>query len=170
MNKIKQKVQEHVPFRKLLGAIRKDKEKKDSTISKSLKDIIQFATDEVIVRDYHAANVKKPSYGQAHFALTNKRLIWYIWTNETVKVNSINIKDLVSTAVYKTEKAFAIIINIKATTGAFTFSTYPHSILEQGLSPERLELETQPGPDMDSMARELGALIINIHKKLNTNE
>ena len=66
--------------------------------------------------------------------------------------------------------SFAIIINVKASTGAFTFSTYPHSILEQGLSPEHLELESHPGPDMDLMARELGALIINIHQNVTLKE
>lgn len=131
---------------------------------KKVEDIIELATGEIVLKDYYAANVRKPSYGEAHFAITNKRLIWYIWSEETVKVNSVNIVDIVSTSIYKTETSFAIIINIRAATGAFTFSTYPHSILEKGLSPEKLDLEAYPGPDMDLMARELGALILNMRK------
>ena len=148
-----------------------DKENEPTHIkSKTLEDIIRLANDEVVVKDYYAADVKKPTHGEAHFALTNKRLIWYIWTDETVKVNSVNILDIVSTSVYKTEHSFAIIINVKAATGAFTFSTYPHSILEKGLNPENLEMESSPGPDMGLMARELGALILNIRKHIKIKE
>ena len=97
-----------------------DKENEPTHIkSKTLEDIIRLANDEVVVKDYYAADVKKPTHGEAHFALTNKRLIWYIWTDETVKVNSVNILDIVVTSVYKTEHSFAIIINVKACNRCF---------------------------------------------------
>jgi hypothetical protein len=133
---------------------------------KSIKDIIQLATDEEVVKDYFAATVKKPSYGEAHFAITNKRLIMYIWSEETVKVNSVNIADIVSTSVYQTERSFSILINIKAATGAFTFYTYPHSLLEKALHPNKLDLESAVGPDMALMSKQLGALVLNMRKNV----
>ena len=135
-----------------------------------LKELIRFADGEDILERYHAANVKKPSHGEAYFVLTNKRLLWYILSERTVRVNSINIEDIVSTSVYKTEHSFAIIINVRASTGAFTFYTHSHSLIKKGLNPEKIELEAQPGPQLDKMARELGALILNIRKRIKIEE
>jgi hypothetical protein len=66
--------------------------------------------------------------------------------------------------IVKKRTSFAIITNIKAATGALSFYSYPKNILEKELSPEKLELEAVPGPDATLMARELGALILNIRK------
>jgi hypothetical protein len=105
-----------------------------------------------------------------HFAVTTKRLIMYVWSEETVKVNSVNIGDIVSTSIYKTESLFAIVINIKAATGAFTFYTYPHSILEKALNAKKLDLESAAGPDMVLMSKELGALILNMRKNVKSED
>ena len=81
----------------------------DEYIGGSDADYVELANDESIIKDYYVATVKKPSYGEAHFAVTNKRLIMYIWSEETIKVNNVNIIDIVSTSVYKTKDLFAII-------------------------------------------------------------
>lgn len=68
--------------------------------------------------------------------------------------------------IVKKRTSFAIVTNIKAATGALSFYSYPKNILEKGLSPERLELEAAPGPDASIMAKELGALILNMRKAI----
>ena len=64
--------------------------------------------------------------------------------------------------ISKERTSFSIVVNIKAATGALSFNSYPKNILERGLVPARLELEAGPGPDAKIMAKDLGALILNI--------
>jgi hypothetical protein len=62
---------------------------------------------------------------------------------------------------------FAMIINIRAATGAIRFSSAPENVLEKGLGPGKWELEAEPGPGVVSMARDLGGMILNIqHSKV----
>lgn len=186
------------------------------SIKKNVEDYVTLADDEAVVKDYYAAAVKKPTHGEAHVAVTSKRVILYIWTQETTQVNGVNITDVLGTDIYwstrqrrkfgiglflmglfgtivlpllnplflslllitlpmlasgiyyivKKRTSFAIVTNIRAATGALSFYSYPKNILEKGLSPERLELEATPGPDASVMAKELGALILNMRKAI----
>lgn len=186
------------------------------SVRKNVEDYVTLADDETVVKDYYAAAVKKPTRGEAHVAVTNKRVILYVWTHETTQVNGVNITDVLGTDIYwstrqrrkfgtglflvglfgtiilpllnpfflsillitlpmmaigiyyivKKRTSFAIVTNIKAATGALYFYSYPKNILEKGLSPEKLELEAAPGPDASVMAKELGALILNLQKGL----
>ena len=67
---------------------------------RNVAEYVQLADDEAIVKDYYVATVRKPSYGEAHFALTNKRLIMYVWSEKTVQVNSAELQDVRSTDIY----------------------------------------------------------------------
>jgi len=66
----------------------------------NVKDFIEFANGEVLIKDYFVATVKEPSYGEAHFALTNKRLIMYVWSEKTVQVNNALLKDVRNTDIF----------------------------------------------------------------------
>jgi hypothetical protein len=138
----------------------------DATKKKDITSLIKLADDEIIVKDYFVANTEKQGFGELHYVVTNKRVIMYIWSDDTIQVKSVKIADVVSTAIYKTKYSFSIIINIKAATGALTFYSYPKGRLESKLKPEDLKLKVKPGPDLASMATELGALILNLRTRL----
>jgi hypothetical protein len=65
-----------------------------------IQDYIEFSDDETMIKDYNAALVKKPSEGELHVGLTNKRVILYLWTKETVLVNSVNVTDVLGTDIF----------------------------------------------------------------------
>jgi hypothetical protein len=141
-------------------------ENRDVNKNKDIRNLIKLADDEMIVRDYFVANREKQGFGELHYVVTNKRVIMYIWSDDTIQIKSVKIADIVSTAVYKTKYSFSIIINIKAATGALTFYSTPKGFLERRLKPEDLNLKVKQGPDLGLMAKELGALILNMRKKL----
>jgi hypothetical protein len=66
----------------------------------NVKDFIEFANGEVLIKDYFVATVKEPSYGEAHFAVTNRRLIMYVWSEKTVQVNNALLKDVRNTDIF----------------------------------------------------------------------
>ncbi len=164
MADIEEKKKQRLQFLRVTSLLRKKEIKTSYSNRKTLADFVKLADDEVIIKDYHSTVVKKPSYGEGHFAVTNKRLIMYLWSEETIRVNGVNVKDVVGTAVYYSKDSFAVVINIRAATGALSFYSYPRNILEKRLEPERLEMKTAPGPDMVNMSKELGALILNMRK------
>lgn len=191
-------------------------------IKKNVRDYVTLADDEVVVKDYYAATVKKPNHGEAHVAATTKRVILYIWTKESFQVNGANIANVLSTDIYwsnrrrrklgigllsvgflcllinflylpslwasvnflylptlfialpllaigiyyviKKRTTFSIIINIKAATGSLFFNNYPQNVLEKKLNPGTIRFEAKPGPDANIVAKELGALILNMQK------
>jgi hypothetical protein len=182
-------------------------------IKKNITDYVTLADGEVIIKDYYAATVKKPSHGEAHIAATTKRVILYIWTKESFQVNGANIADVLSTDIYwsnrrrrklgivlllvgfflslwplinslylptllialpllaigiyyviKKRTTFSIIIHIKAATGSLFFNNYPQNVLEKKLNPGMIRFEAKPGPDANVVAKELGALILNMQK------
>ncbi len=143
-----------------------EKENIDTDNNKLITDLIKLADDETIVKDYFVASTEKQNYGELHYVVTNKRVIMYVWTDNTIQVKSVKIIDIVSTAVYKTKYSFKIIINIKAATGALAFNSSPRGFLERWLEPEELDLKVNSGPDLGMMAKELGALILNMRTKL----
>lgn len=55
----------------------RERDKYSSYGGGSVEDFVKLADDEEIIRDYNVATVEKPSYGEVHFAITNKRLIMY---------------------------------------------------------------------------------------------
>ena len=59
-----------------------------------LKTSVKLSDDETIIKDYHAANIKKPSKGEAHLILTNKRVIIDFHTDTSVLVNDLHIKEV----------------------------------------------------------------------------
>jgi hypothetical protein len=146
----------------------KDNEMENSDVNKNkdIRNLIKLADDEMIVRDYFVANTEKQGFGELHYVVTNKRVIMYIWSDNTIQIKSVKIADVVSTAVYKTKYSFSIIINIKAATGALTFYSTPKGFLGRILKPEDLKLKVKQGPDLGLMAKELGALILNMRTKL----
>jgi len=146
----------------------KDNETENSDVNKNkdIRNLIKLADDEIIVKDYFVANTEKQGFGELHYVVTNKRVIMYIWSDNTIQIKSVKIGDVVSTAVYKTKYSFSIIINIKAATGALTFYSTPKGLLERTLKPEDLKLKVKQGPDLGLMAKELGALILNLRTKL----
>lgn len=192
-------------------------------IKKNVSDYVTLADGEVVIKDYYAATVKKPTSGEAHVAATTKRVILYVWTKESFQVNGANIADVLSTDIFwstrrrrklgiglllvglfvsivsalntivisyiylydtviylivvivpmlvigiyyviKKRTTFSVIINIKAATGSLYFNSYPRNILEKGLNPGRIEFHARPGPDASLLAKELGALILNMQK------
>src|SRR5690242_14857130 len=70
------------------------------SIKKNVEDYVTLADDEAVVKDYYAAAVKKPTHGEAHVAVTSKRVILYVWTQETTQVNGVNITDVLGTDIY----------------------------------------------------------------------
>jgi len=205
----------------------------------------EIAHDEYIIKDYYAANIKKPGKGQAHIALTNKRAITYFWTKKGVLVNDAQISEVTATNVLWGERrrktaglislcigiigyvtllvmfqpllfdpyynsyysqyynsyfdyiiqqssfiqmaligslllipivmgiylmikqrvTFIIIFYIKSVTGAMTLHNYPQSgRLEGLLKPDQLKIDGKPGPDAKLMAKEIGALILDIQR------
>ncbi len=76
---------------------------------------MELADEEIIVKDYHAATVKKPTYGEAHVAVTTKRVIMYIWTKKTTQVNGVDIVDVLGTDIFWSKRqrrplGFALLI------------------------------------------------------------
>lgn len=128
------------------------------------REHIKLAQGEVIAKDYFVAKADDENKGVLHYIITNKRLIMYIWSKNSVIVRSVKISDVVSTAVWKTKFSFSIIINIKSATGALTFYSSPKGFLEKRLQPEELNMKVNEGPDLGLMAKELGALILNMRK------
>ncbi len=128
------------------------------------REHIKLAQGEVIAKDYFVAKADDENKGVLHYIITNKRLIMYIWSKDSVITRSVKISDVVSTAVWKTKFSFSIIINIKAATGALTFYSSPKGFLERRLQPEEMHMKVNEGPDLGLMAKELGALILNMRK------
>jgi hypothetical protein len=190
-----------------------------------VRNYVELADDEDVTEDYHVATIKKPSHGEAHFAVTNKRLIMYVWSKKILQVNSAELQDVRSTDIFwskrqrkhlgigifvvglflsmisiiswlsnpynsgflllffffafpilligiyyirKIRNLLAVTINVNAATGAFTFYSYSKSALKKGWNPERLELDAIPGPHATKMARELGGLLLNLQKELQS--
>src|ERR1051326_8124408 len=183
------------------------------SIKKNVSDYVTLADGEVVIKDYYAATVKKPTVGEAHIAATTKRVILYVWTKESFQVNGATIADVLSTDIYlstrrrrklgiglllvglfgsvwplinfsflpillitlpmlaigiyyviKKRTTFSIIVHIKAATGSLFFNSYPKNILEKALNPGKIEFNARPGPDASLLAKELGALILNMQK------
>lgn len=63
--------------------------------------------------------------------------------------------------------SFVIIIYIRAATAALSFANFPTSVIEKALSPERIKLEGKLGVDAEILAKEIGALILDIKKGIN---
>jgi uncharacterized protein YacL len=59
-----------------------------------VKNYVQLADEEAFVKDYHMATINKPDYGEAHLTVTNKRVLMYTWTKDTIQVNSTDIADV----------------------------------------------------------------------------
>ena len=59
----------------------------------------KISDDEYLIKDYHAARIKKPQKGEGHLALTNKRAIIYYWTEKGVLVNGANISEITATDI-----------------------------------------------------------------------
>jgi hypothetical protein len=59
-----------------------------------LKKYVELADEEAFVKDYYIATINKPDYGEAHLAVTNKRVIMYTWTKDTIQINSTDIVDV----------------------------------------------------------------------------
>ena len=55
---------------------------------------LKYSDDEIVVKDYHAANIKKPSKGEAHVILTNKRVIINYHTSQSNLTNDVHIKEV----------------------------------------------------------------------------
>ena len=55
---------------------------------------VKLSDDETVVKDYHAANIKKPSKGEAHVILTNKRVIINYQTSQNNLTNDVHIKEV----------------------------------------------------------------------------
>lgn len=60
--------------------------------------------------------------------------------------------------------SFSIIINIKAATGALTFYSSPKGFLERRLQSGEMHMKVNEAPDLSLMAKELGALILNMRQ------
>ena len=68
-----------------------------SNTQSEIKIPLITSDDEYIVKDYNAAKIKKPSKGETHVALTNKRALIYYWTNDGILVNDAGISDILVT-------------------------------------------------------------------------
>ena len=55
---------------------------------------VKLSDDETIIKDYYAANIKKPSKGEAHVILTNKRVMINYQTKNSILVNDLHIKEV----------------------------------------------------------------------------
>jgi hypothetical protein len=212
------------------------------------KTPFKISDDEYLIKDYHAANIKKPQKGEGHLALTNKRAIIYYWTKKGVIVNGANISEVTATdilwgtrkrrlagiillsagiigllgfvpalistlmnpygfyyysdyfaaffsliipilipiilpiivfsilliigvyLIVKERFTFIVTLFIKSVTGAISLHNYP--LPNQGISgffagllkPSGLKIEGRPGPDAEIMAKEVGALILDIQR------
>ena len=71
-----------------------------SNTQSEIKIPLITSEDEYIIKDYNAAKIKKPSKGEAHVALTNKRALIYYWTNDGILVNDAGISDILATSVF----------------------------------------------------------------------
>jgi len=60
---------------------------------------LKFSDDETIVKDYNAAKIKKPSKGEVHVILTNKRVIINYRTPNSVLVSDVNVDDVRGTDI-----------------------------------------------------------------------
>ena len=60
----------------------------------------EIAHDEYVIKDYYAANIKKPAKGQARVALTNKRAIIYYRTDDGILVNDAQISQITATNIF----------------------------------------------------------------------
>lgn len=60
---------------------------------------LKFSEDETIVKDYTFAKVKKPSKGEAHVVLTNKRTIINYQTKESLLISDVNIDEVRGTDI-----------------------------------------------------------------------
>jgi len=74
-------------------AVNFDNTSKDSSGSEPF----EIAHDEYVIKDYYAANIKKPVKGQAHVALTNKRAMIYYSTKQGILVNDAQISEVTAT-------------------------------------------------------------------------
>jgi hypothetical protein len=61
MDNVKEKVKQRLQFWSILYRPKNKKNEGCNIKCKTIKDIIQLATDEVVIKDYYAATVKKPS-------------------------------------------------------------------------------------------------------------
>lgn len=66
----------------------------------NINEQVRISDDEYVIKDYNAAKVKKPTKGEAHVALTNKRAIIYYWTQKGVLVNDARITEVLGTNVF----------------------------------------------------------------------
>ena len=71
-----------------------------SNTQAEIKIPLTISDDEYIIKDYNAAKIQKPSKGEAHVALTNKRALIYYWTNDGILVNDAGISDILATNVF----------------------------------------------------------------------
>ncbi len=60
---------------------------------------LKFSDDETVVKDYNAAKIKKPSKGETHIVLTNKRIIINYQTPKSVLISDVSIDDVRGTDI-----------------------------------------------------------------------
>lgn len=69
----------------------------------------------------------------------------------------------------KERHTFVVVLLVKSVSDAIALHNYPIGMMEQLLKPPAFKIEGKPGPDAEKMAKEVGALILDIQAGVREN-
>jgi hypothetical protein len=95
---------------------------------------IKISSDEYIIKDYNAANIKKPDKGEGHLVVTNKRAVIYFWTKKGVLVNDAQISEITATNIFWGKRKRRLAGMISLAVGIIWIIAFPQSFFLQQLA------------------------------------